>query len=134
VQPQVKARIMSFGDATRAAAALKALRDGQQWADVDSQYQKDTAAKETSREVDWTPKGLEDTTFDQFASAAQPFQISDVLGDNGSSEIIQVEDVGPERPLSQSQIDQIKSKTYNDWLSKQTANAKVQRYPQNMGK
>jgi parvulin-like peptidyl-prolyl isomerase len=133
VQPQVKARIMSFGDATKAEAALKQLRAGQQWADVDAQYQKDTAAKETSRDVDWTPKGLEDATFDQFAFGAQPFQISDVLSDNGASEIIQVEDVAPARPLSQSQLDQVKNKIYGDWLTKQTAAAQVQRYPQNMG-
>jgi hypothetical protein len=133
VQPQVKARIMSFGDAAKAAAALKELQSGGHWADVDAKYQKDTAAKETSRAVDWTPKGVEDATFDQFAFSAQPFQISAVLGDNGSSEIIQAEDVAPARPLSQSQIDQIKSKTYTDWLSKQTNNDQVQRYPQNMG-
>lgn len=133
VQPQVKARILSFGDAAKAAAALKQLRAGQQWADVDAQYQKDTAAKETSRAVDWTPKGLEDATFDQFAFSAQPFQISDVLSTNGNSEIIQIEDVAPARPLSQSQLDQVKSKLYSDWLTKQTATAQVQRYPQNMG-
>jgi hypothetical protein len=133
VQPQVKARVMTFGDASKAAAALKALRDGQQWADVDAQYQKDAAAKETSRDVAWTPKGLEDSVFDQFAFSAQPFQISDVLSDTGNSEIIQVMDVGPARPLSADQISQIKSKTYSDWLAKQTANAQVQRFPQNMG-
>ncbi|HEV7217041.1 MAG TPA: SurA N-terminal domain-containing protein [Chloroflexota bacterium] len=133
VQPQVKARIMTFGDAAKAAAALKDLQSGQHWADVDAKYQKDTAAKETSRSVDWTPKGQEDATFDTFAFAAKPFQISGVLSDSGSSEIIQVEDVAPARPLSQTQIDQIQSKTYADWLTKQTNSAQVQRYPQNMG-
>jgi len=73
VQPQVKARIMSFGDAAKAAAALKELQSGGHWADVNAQYQKDTAAKEISRAVDWTPKGVEDATFDQFAFGAQPF-------------------------------------------------------------
>ncbi|MFI5269760.1 MAG: hypothetical protein ACHQ7M_20475, partial [Chloroflexota bacterium] len=63
----------------------------------------------------------------------KPFQISGVLSDSGSSEIIQVEDVAPARPLSQTQIDQIQSKTYADWLTKQTNSAQVQRYPQNMG-
>lgn len=133
VQPQVKARIMTFGDATKAAAALKDLQAGQHWADVDAKYQKDTAAKETSRSVDWTPKGVEDATFDQFAFSAKPFQISGLLNVSGSSEIIQVEDVAPARPLSQAQIDQIKTKTYTDWLAKQTSSAQVQRYPQNMG-
>lgn len=131
-QPQVKARIMSFGDAAKAAAALKALRAGSHWGDVNSQYQHDAAAKETSRSVDWTPKGVEDATFDTFAFSAQPFQISNVLSDNGTWEIIQVEDVAPARPLSQSQIDQIKTQTYTTWLAKETSNAHVQRYPQNM--
>ena len=133
VQSQVKARIMTFGDATKAAAALKELQAGQHWADVNAKYQKDIAAKETSRSVDWTPKGLEDATFDQFAFTAKPFQISGVLNNSGSSEIIQVEDVAPARPLSQAQIDQIKSNTYTGWLTKQTNSAQVQRYPQNMG-
>ncbi len=132
VQQQVKARIMSYGNAGKAADALKALQGGQPWENVNLQYAKDQAAQETSRAVAWTPKGLESATFDQFAFSAQPLQISDLLTDNGTHVIIQVEDVGPARPLSQSQIDQIKAKTYTDWLNQQTQAAQIQRYPQNM--
>lgn len=132
-QPQVKARTMTFGDSAKASAALKALRGGQNWADVNLQYSKDSAAKETSQDIDWTPKGLQSQAFDQFAFSAKPFQISDVLNDNGQFTIVQVEDVAPARPLSSDQISQLQTKTYSDWLTQQTDQAHVQRFPQNMG-
>jgi parvulin-like peptidyl-prolyl isomerase len=75
---------------------------------------------------------LEGATFDQFAFGAKPFQISDVLSNNGQHEIIQVEDVAPNRVLSTTQLDSVKTKAYDDWLAKATADAQVRRFPENM--
>jgi len=40
---------------------------GKSWEDINLQFSKDAAAKETSRDVAWTPKGQQSASFDTFA-------------------------------------------------------------------
>ncbi|MCL4545936.1 MAG: peptidyl-prolyl cis-trans isomerase [Chloroflexi bacterium] len=132
VQPQVSARIMTFGSKASADKALAELHQGQSWGQVNLQFAKDPSANETSRTVAWTPAALQDKVFDTFAFHAKPLQISSVLPDNGAFDIIQVIDVGPARPLTPTQVSDVKQKIYSDWLAQQSQHAKVQRYPENM--
>jgi hypothetical protein len=132
IQPQVKARVMTFSARATAQKALRELKAGKAWGDVNLQYARDPAAKETSQVINWTLAILHSAAFDNFAFKATPLQVSPPVPDNGAYDIIQVIDVGPARPLTITQQQTAKEKTYTDWLAKQTAHATVQRFPANM--
>jgi parvulin-like peptidyl-prolyl isomerase len=125
-QEQIHARHIVFTTADDANAGLLQLQSGTPWETI-AANSTDTATKDKAGDLDWLPRLGRDLAFDDAAFGLQAGQTSDVVQTSRGAEIIQVLERDPSRPLSDSQLDELRRRQYQDWLSAATADPEISR-------
>ncbi len=126
-QEQVHARVIRLTDQQKASDLLQQLKNGADFAELAKQSSVDTTTKDKGGDLGWIVRGSESDAFDAAAFALQPGQLSDVVADSGSYEIIQVLERDPNRPLTPDQLDAAKQKAFSDWFSEKETSPEVRR-------
>jgi parvulin-like peptidyl-prolyl isomerase len=125
-QEQIHARHIVFTTADDANAGLLQLQTGTPWETI-AANSTDSATKDKAGDLDWLPRLGRDLAFDDAAFGLQAGQTSDVVQTSRGAEIIQVLERDPSRPLSDSQLDELRRRRYQDWLSAATADPEINR-------
>ncbi|MBV9172169.1 MAG: peptidylprolyl isomerase [Chloroflexi bacterium] len=116
-QEQIHARHIVVAAQDQANDVLQQLQNGADFAQLASQYSTDTSTKDKGGDLGWLPRGIQDKAFDDAAFALQAGQLSNVVADAGSYQIIQVLERDPSRAVAPDQLQTLRSKAFNDWLS-----------------
>lgn len=125
-QEQVHARHIVFANADDANAGLQQLQGGTPWETI-VPNSTDTATKNTAGDLGWLPRLSRDLAFDDAAFGLQAGQTSEVVQTSRGAEIIQVLERDPSRPLSDGQLDELRRRRYQDWLSAATGDPEINR-------
>ncbi|MEA2531671.1 MAG: hypothetical protein QOG89_3315 [Thermomicrobiales bacterium] len=81
----------------------------------------DTSTAPNGGDLGWFPRGIMVSEFDAVAFATQPGQLSQPFETDFGWHIVRVYALEPDRPLTDEQITQLKSKKVQDWLDEQKA-------------
>jgi peptidyl-prolyl cis-trans isomerase C len=81
----------------------------------------DTSTAPNGGDLGWFPRGIMVSEFDAVAFATQPGQVSQPFETDFGWHIVRVYALEPDRPLTDEQITQLKSKKVQDWLDEQKA-------------
>lgn len=131
-QAQVHARHIVLADQTTANQVLQQLQGGADFATLAQQDSTDTATKSSGGDMGWLPKGIQGPEFDNVVFALAVGQLSDVFSTPAGYQIAQVLEQDPNRPVDPSQLSQLQSAAYSNWLTgtKQAANVPAQLDPE----
>jgi foldase protein PrsA len=114
----------------RAEAALKRVTaGGEDIATVAKEVSDDTSTKDKGGDLDWHPRGDLVAAFESVAFSLKPGQIyTDVVSSGYGYHIIKLDEFDPNRTLSDYALQARKSQALQEWLNKQTASAKIERF------
>jgi hypothetical protein len=85
----------------------------------------DTTTAPNGGDLGWFPRGIMVSAFDAVAFATQPGQISEPFQTQFGWHIVKVYEAEANRPLTDQEISQLKSKKVQDWLDEQKAAMKI---------
>jgi parvulin-like peptidyl-prolyl isomerase len=124
VEPQVKARWMTFDASDAAQQALDRVRAGEDFVAVGSELAVDPPV-----ERDWGPRGslVLPTEVEDFLFAAQAGQISDVISVSSAYYVAELQDIDPARSLTDEQRQQVAQRNMNDWIREQNGKLTIEK-------
>lgn len=86
----------------------------------------DTSTAPNGGDLGWFPRGVMVEEFDETAFATEPGQISEPFQTEFGWHIVKVYEAEANRPLTDDQIQQLKTKAVQDWLEVQRAEADIE--------
>jgi hypothetical protein len=115
-QEQVQARRITLTTQEDATAALAQIRSGEaQFDDLAREKSRDMTSQSQGGVLDWLPRGIESTQFDDQAFRLGVGELGDAITTPQGWEIIQVLDKG-QRALTPEHLDRLKQKAYDQWI------------------
>jgi parvulin-like peptidyl-prolyl isomerase len=124
-QEQVHAQHIVMPSEDQARDVLNQLQAGADFATLARQVSTDSATKDSGGDLGWFARGAKAKAVEDAAFALQPGQLSDVIANGGSFEILQVLERDPNRPLAQDQLTSQRTQAFNTWLSQKRGGADV---------
>ncbi len=110
-----------------AQAALKQLREGQNFIAVARQLSEDETTRKNGGDLGFLPKGVMPPAFEEVGFALKPGEISGVVQSEFGFHIIQLVEIDPEREVSDELWPMVQQRAFEDWLAAQRAQANIQR-------
>ncbi|MEM2447208.1 MAG: peptidylprolyl isomerase [Candidatus Bathyarchaeia archaeon] len=127
---QVHARHILLNTEEEAKNILERLRKGEDFASLARQYSQDEFTRELGGDLGFFPKGLSGLPpeLEEVAFSLAPGQISEVVKSYYGYHIIQVLEKDPAHPLSEEARRLFKESKFKEWLEKEKASARIQRF------
>jgi parvulin-like peptidyl-prolyl isomerase len=85
----------------------------------------DTSTAPNDGDLGWFPRGIMVSAFDEVAFATEPGQISQPFQTEFGWHIVKIYAKEPDRPLTDDQIQQLKTKAVQDWLDARKAESDI---------
>ncbi len=127
---QVHARHILLSSEEEALQILDRLRKGEDFASLARQFSKDEFTRELGGDLGFFPKGLSGLPpeLEEAAFSLAPGQISGVIKSYYGYHIIQVLEKDPAHPLSEEAKRLFREQKFKEWLGKEKASARIQRF------
>jgi len=123
-EEQIWARHILVAEEAEAAKVIERLEAGEDFAELARELSTDTGSGALGGDLGWFGKGVMVAPFEEAAYSLEIGEISEPVESNFGWHIIQV--LGREvRPISNERIDQIRQKTFQDWLAERHDSADV---------
>ena len=127
---QVHARHILLSSQEEALQIQERLRKGEDFASLARQFSKDEFTRELGGDLGFFPKGLSGLPpeLEEAAFSLAPGQISGVIKSYYGYHIIQVLEKDPNHPLSEEAKRMFREQKFKEWLEKEKASARIQRF------
>ncbi|MFO7697869.1 MAG: peptidylprolyl isomerase [Anaerolineae bacterium] len=124
---QVHARHILVTDPDLAAQLVERIAAGEDFAELAKANSEDTGTAPNGGDLDWFPRGMMVSEFEDAAFALEVGETSGVITTTYGFHIIQVIEKGS-RVLSEASRQQLQQGVFIDWLENERAQADIQRY------
>lgn len=127
---QVRARHILLNSEEEAKKVLERLRKGEDFASLARQYSQDEFTRELGGDLGFFPRGLSGLPpeLEEIAFSLAPGQISEVVKSYYGYHIIQALERDPAHPLSEETRRLFREIKFKEWLEKEKASARIQRF------
>ncbi|MCS7285945.1 MAG: peptidylprolyl isomerase [Anaerolineae bacterium] len=127
---QVRARHILLTSEEEAERILKRIKNGEDFASLARQYSQDEFTRESGGDLGFFPRGLSGLPpeLEQVAFSLAPGQVSGVVKSYYGYHIIQVLERDPTHPLSEEAKRLFREWKFKEWLEKERASARIQRF------
>ena len=126
VEEQVWARHILLADETVAKVMVEQLKNGEDWYKLAAESSLDTSNKDIGGDLGWFGKGSMVAPFEEAAFALNIGEISEPVKTDFGWHIIQV--LGKEeRPITQTQLDNLRTIKFNEWLQDQKEQSTIEK-------
>lgn len=124
-QDQVHAAHIVLPSEDQAREVLTQLQGGADFATLAQQNSTDTATKDAGGDMGWFSRGSKAQPIGDAAFSLQPGQVSDVIANGSSFEIIKVLEHQADRAVPADELTSQRAQAFNTWLSTQRAGPNV---------
>lgn len=124
-QDQVHAAHIVLPSEDQAREVLTQLQGGADFATLAQQNSTDTATKDAGGDMGWFSRGSKAQPIGDAAFSLQPGQVSDVIANGSSFEIIKVLEHQADRAAPANELTSQRAQAFNTWLSTQRAGPNV---------
>lgn len=124
---QVHARHILVTDPDLAADLVKQISEGADFAELAEANSEDAGTAPLGGDLDWFPRGMMVTEFEDAAFALEVGEVSDVVTTTYGFHIIQVLEKGTQ-PLSEASRQQLQQMAFIEWLDSMRAESDIQRF------
>ncbi len=125
-EEQVWARHILLEDETVAKVMVEQLKNGEDWYKLAAESSLDTSNKDIGGDLGWFGKGSMVAPFEEAAFALEIGQISEPIKTDFGWHIIQL--LGKEeRPINQTQLDNLKYTKFTEWLQAQKDQSTIEK-------
>jgi hypothetical protein len=124
-QEQVHARKIVVATEDQARDVRGQVLGGGDFAELAQQVSTDSATRAKGGDLGWFARGVQPKTIEDAAFALEPGQLSDVVSNGDSFQVIQVVEREPDRPVAADQLTTLRNQAFNTWLSQRRASPDV---------